>query len=82
MFELSTDLTCIAPLHGGSLVVLGSNHDMPAMIQYLIHWATAAPKCFSEHDLPDRVIVACPKLTSQLKINKKAPNEKRDASVD
>ncbi|GFW91514.1 hypothetical protein TNCV_3376771 [Trichonephila clavipes] len=24
-FELSKDLTCIAPLHGGSLVVLGSN---------------------------------------------------------
>ncbi|GFW65368.1 hypothetical protein TNCV_396341 [Trichonephila clavipes] len=24
-FELLTDLTCIAPLHGGSLVVLGSN---------------------------------------------------------
>ncbi|GFU78020.1 hypothetical protein TNCV_4854981 [Trichonephila clavipes] len=25
MFQLSTDLTCIAALHGGSLVVLGSN---------------------------------------------------------
>ncbi|GFX27091.1 hypothetical protein TNCV_439971 [Trichonephila clavipes] len=24
-FQLSTDLTCIAALHGGSLVVLGSN---------------------------------------------------------
>ncbi|GFV53980.1 hypothetical protein TNCV_2047801 [Trichonephila clavipes] len=24
-FQLSTDLTCIASLHGGSLVVLGSN---------------------------------------------------------
>ncbi|GFX11172.1 hypothetical protein TNCV_4424311 [Trichonephila clavipes] len=24
-FELSTDLTCIAPLHGGSLVVHDSN---------------------------------------------------------
>ncbi|GFW72994.1 hypothetical protein TNCV_831171 [Trichonephila clavipes] len=39
-FQLSTDLTCIAALHGGSLAVLGS---MPAMIRYLDHWATAVP---------------------------------------
>ncbi|GFW66866.1 hypothetical protein TNCV_3784351 [Trichonephila clavipes] len=41
-FELSTDLTCIAALHGGSLEVLGSNSCLPAMVRYLHHWATAA----------------------------------------
>ncbi|GFY00748.1 hypothetical protein TNCV_2141401 [Trichonephila clavipes] len=41
-FQLSTDLTCIAALQGESLVVLGSNLCMPAMIRYLDHWATAA----------------------------------------
>ncbi|GFW40301.1 hypothetical protein TNCV_1018591 [Trichonephila clavipes] len=38
----SRDLTCIAALHGGSLVVLGSNAYMPAMVGCLNHWATAA----------------------------------------
>ncbi|GFY17167.1 hypothetical protein TNCV_1089431 [Trichonephila clavipes] len=38
MFELSTDLTCIAPLYVGSLVVLGSN----SWHACLDHWATTA----------------------------------------
>ncbi|GFX49947.1 hypothetical protein TNCV_1031971 [Trichonephila clavipes] len=37
-----TDLTCIAALHGGSLVELPRTHDMPIMIRNLDHWATAA----------------------------------------
>ncbi|GFT68599.1 hypothetical protein TNCV_1841891 [Trichonephila clavipes] len=44
MFELSTDLTCIYPLHGGSLVVLDSNSDMPTTIRYLDHSAIVAMK--------------------------------------
>ncbi|GFU80286.1 hypothetical protein TNCV_3520631 [Trichonephila clavipes] len=35
-FQLSIDLTCIAALHGGSLVALGSN-SRHAMIRYLDH---------------------------------------------
>ncbi|GFT85569.1 hypothetical protein TNCV_4252961 [Trichonephila clavipes] len=34
-FEHSTDLMCIAPLHVGSLELLGSNSYRPAMIRYL-----------------------------------------------
>ncbi|GFV05765.1 hypothetical protein TNCV_1129881 [Trichonephila clavipes] len=30
-----TDLTCIAALHGGSLVYWDRTHDMPAMVGYL-----------------------------------------------
>ncbi|GFV56412.1 hypothetical protein TNCV_1709621 [Trichonephila clavipes] len=42
-FELSTDFTCIASLHNGSLVVLVKTHAIPGMICYLDHWDTAAP---------------------------------------
>ncbi|GFX86613.1 hypothetical protein TNCV_462331 [Trichonephila clavipes] len=41
--QLSTDLTCIAALHTYPSVVLDRTHDMPAMVGYLNHWATAAP---------------------------------------
>ncbi|GFX04322.1 hypothetical protein TNCV_3974701 [Trichonephila clavipes] len=43
-FQLLTDLTCIAALHGGSLV-RARTHDISAMVRYPNHWATAALLC-------------------------------------
>ncbi|GFU39203.1 hypothetical protein TNCV_1902881 [Trichonephila clavipes] len=42
MFELSTDLTCNAPLHGGLQWYWVRTRNMPATIRYLYHSATAA----------------------------------------
>ncbi|GFW75674.1 hypothetical protein TNCV_4428571 [Trichonephila clavipes] len=40
-FQLSTDLTRIAALLGGSLCYWARTHNMSAMIRYLDHWAAA-----------------------------------------
>ncbi|GFY28979.1 hypothetical protein TNCV_4721071 [Trichonephila clavipes] len=54
-FQLSTDLTCIAALHGGSLVVLGSNlrhacHDpIPCPLGYRSSSAVSWLLCGNNH---------------------------------
>ncbi|GFU18849.1 uncharacterized protein TNCV_1085861 [Trichonephila clavipes] len=50
-FKPSTDLTCIAALHGGSLVVLARTHDMFAMNRYLDHWTTAVVVAKPEYSI-------------------------------